>query len=184
MTAPLPAQAPRNVARAGSLARHVQRAEADTLLSTTPRRTLSAQGTPQRGPATYMNIGFSGLMDFGWSSEADVTALQRGDHDPLVRGFTIPNEELTLDGAVDPYFKGFVDVVYKIDAAGESAFELEEAYILTSSLPANLQIKAGSSSPNSGGRTSSTRTRGCLSTSRWCSTRCSAPTACAGRVRD
>ncbi len=105
--------------------------------------TAAPQGTPQRGPATYMNIGFSGLMDFGWSSEADVPSLQRGDHDPLVRGFTIPNEELTLDGAVDPYFKGFVNVVYKIDAAGESAFELEEAYILTTSLPANLQIKAG-----------------------------------------
>jgi hypothetical protein len=90
-----------------------------------------------------MNVGFSGLMDFGWSSEADVRSLQRGDHDPAVRGFTVPNEELTLDGAVDPYFRGFVNVVYKIDDAGESAFELEEAYVLTSSLPANLQVRAG-----------------------------------------
>jgi hypothetical protein len=101
------------------------------------------QGAPQRAPTTYMNIGFSGLMDFGWSSEADVQSLNRGDHDPAVRGFTIPNAELTLDGAVDPYFKGFVNVIYKIDAEGESAFELEEAYILTSSLPANLQVRAG-----------------------------------------
>jgi hypothetical protein len=90
-----------------------------------------------------MNIGFSGLMDFGWSSEPDVGSLQRGDHDPAVRGFTIPNEELTLDGAVDPYFKGFVNVVYKVDREGESAFELEEAYILTTSLPSNLQLKGG-----------------------------------------
>lgn len=90
-----------------------------------------------------MNIGFSGLMDFGWSSQADVGSLQRGDHDPLVRGFTIPNEELTLDGAVDPYFRGFVNVVYKIDQEGESALELEEAYMLTTSLPMNLQLKAG-----------------------------------------
>jgi hypothetical protein len=102
----------------------------------------SPQGAPAR-PGVYMNVGFSGLMDAGWSSEPDVGSLQRGDHDPVVRGFTIPNEELTLDGAVDPYFKGFVNVVYKVDAAGESAVELEEAYVLTTSLPANLQLKGG-----------------------------------------
>jgi hypothetical protein len=82
-------------------------------------------------------------MDLGWSSEPDVGSLQRGDHDPAVRGFTIPNEEVTLDGAVDPYFKGFVNVVYKVDPQGESGFELEEAYVLTTSLPANLQLKGG-----------------------------------------
>ncbi len=90
-----------------------------------------------------MNIGFSGLVDAGWSSTADVPSLQRGDHDPAVRGFTVPTAEITLDGAVDPYFKGFVNVVYKIDAAGESATELEEAYVLTTSLPKNLQLKVG-----------------------------------------
>jgi len=97
----------------------------------------------QGGRGTYMNVGFSGLSDFGWSSEPDVGLLQRGDHDPKVRGFTIPNEELTLDGAVDPYFKGFVNVVYKLDRSGESQFELEEAYVLTASLPANLQLRVG-----------------------------------------
>jgi len=115
----------------------VGRANATTLTSQ-----QSPQGTPPRS-GMYMNIGFSGLMDAGWSSTADVQSLQRGDHDPAVRGFTVPNEEITLDGAVDPYFKGFVDIVYKIDPEGESALELEEAYILTTSLPANLQLKAG-----------------------------------------
>jgi len=91
----------------------------------------------------YMNIGFSGLVDAGWSTTADVQSLQRGDHDPAVRGFTVPNEEITLDGAVDPYFKGFVNIVYKVDAEGESATELEEAYVLTTSLPSNLQLKVG-----------------------------------------
>ena len=120
-----------------------RRTAPDTLRRADGAKAAMPQGTPPRGPATYMNIGFSGLMDFGWSTEADVQSIQRGDHDPAVRGFTVPNEELTLDGAVDPYFKGFLNVVYKIDAEGESAFELEEAYILTSSLPANLQLKAG-----------------------------------------
>ena len=50
-----------------------------------------------------MNVSFVGLTDLGWSSARDVSALQRGDHDPRVNGFTIPNAELVLDGAVDPY---------------------------------------------------------------------------------
>jgi hypothetical protein len=106
----------------------------------------ASRPAPQGAPAqsgTYMNIGFSGLIDAGWSSTTDVQSLQRGDHDPAVRGFTIPNEELTLDGAVDPYFKGFVNIVYKVDPEGESALELEEAYVLTTSLPSNLQLKVG-----------------------------------------
>jgi hypothetical protein len=107
------------------------------------RTPQQSQQAPPARPGMYMNIGFSGLMDAGWSSTADVPSLQRGDHDPAVRGFTIPNEEITLDGAVDPYFKGFLDVVYKIDPEGESALELEEAYVLTTSLPANLQLRAG-----------------------------------------
>ena len=98
---------------------------------------------PSRVPGGYMNIGFVSLVDAGWSSEEDVGALQPGDHDPKVRGFTIPNTELTFDGAVDPYFKGFANLVFKIDPEGETGVELEEAYLLTSSLPANLQVKAG-----------------------------------------
>ncbi|HKS05980.1 MAG TPA: hypothetical protein VJR92_06670 [Gemmatimonadaceae bacterium] len=97
----------------------------------------------QSRPGAYMNLGFSGLADLGWSTERNVASLQRGDHDPRVRGFTIPNVELTLDGAVDPYFKGFANIAYKIDPDGESGFELEEAYFLTTALPANLQIKGG-----------------------------------------
>jgi len=90
-----------------------------------------------------VNIGFSGLADFGWSSTKDVAALLPGDHDPRVRGFTIPNAELTLDGAVDPYFRGFTSLVFKLDDEGETGVELEEMYFLTSSLPANLQLKGG-----------------------------------------
>ena len=90
-----------------------------------------------------MNIGFVGLSDFGWSTEPDVGSLQRGDHDPAVRGFTIPNTELAFDGAVDPYFKGFSSIVFKLDSQGETGVELEEVYFLTTSLPRNLQLKGG-----------------------------------------
>ncbi len=102
----------------------------------------SAASAP-RATGGYMNIGFVSLTDAGWSSAKDVEALQPGDHDPKVNGFTIPNAEISLDGAVDPYFKGFSNIVFKIDPNGETGVELEEAYALTTSLPANLQIKFG-----------------------------------------
>jgi len=98
---------------------------------------------PARTSGAYMNIGFDGLADFGWSTEPNVGSLQLGDHDPVVRGFTIPNIELSLDGAVDPYFRGFANIVYKIDPSGETGLELEEAYFLTTSLKWNLQLRGG-----------------------------------------
>ena len=96
-----------------------------------------------RATGGYMNIGFVSLTDAGWSTASDVGRLQPGDHDPRVNGFTLPNTELTFDGAVDPYFKGFANIVYKLDPGGETGVELEEAYVITTSLPANLQLKAG-----------------------------------------
>jgi len=99
--------------------------------------------SPGRTSGAYMNIGFVSLTDLGWSTEPDVGSLQLGDHDPVVRGFTLPNSEISLDGAVDPYFKGFSSIVFKLDAEGETGVELEEVYFLTTSLPGNLQLKGG-----------------------------------------
>jgi TolA-binding protein len=48
------------------------------------------------GARGYMNISFDALMDFGWSTTSDVPSIERGDHDPLQRGFTLPNEEIFL----------------------------------------------------------------------------------------
>ena len=121
----------------------VLQARLDSLARAAPAAAPAGQPQVQGGRATYMNIGFSGLVDAGWSTEREVRTLQLGDHDPGVRGFTIPNMELTLDGAVDPYFRGFVDLVYKLDANGETAVELEEAYVLTTSLPGNFQLRGG-----------------------------------------
>jgi hypothetical protein len=95
------------------------------------------------GARGYLNLSFDALMDFGWSTTPDVTAIERGDHDPLQRGFTLPNEEIFLDGAVDPYFKGVADIVFKLDKDNETEVELEEVYLTSTSLPWNLQAKAG-----------------------------------------
>jgi hypothetical protein len=96
-----------------------------------------------RAGGAFMNVSFVGLTDFGWSTEPDVGSLQVGDHDPKVRGFSLPNEELALDGAIDPYFRGSANLVYKLDPAGETGVELEEVYFVTTSLPGNLQLKGG-----------------------------------------
>src|SRR5262245_703581 len=45
----------------------------------------------QGRPGAYMNVSFVGLSAAGWSTASDIRALQRGDHDPHVNGFTIPN---------------------------------------------------------------------------------------------
>jgi hypothetical protein len=103
---------------------------------TAPIRILS-------GSRGYLNLSFDGLVDAGWSTNPDVTALQRGDHDPLQRGFTIPNAEIFLNGAVDPYFTGAANIVFKLDEDNETSVELEEMYLQTSSLPWNLQVKGG-----------------------------------------
>jgi hypothetical protein len=97
-----------------------------------------------RAGSSYMNMSFDVLGTFGTSSAEDPSQyLQLGDHDPKQRGGQIRNAELTVDGNVDPYFKGQGNVVLKLDENNETEIELEEAYLQTVSLPANLQVKAG-----------------------------------------
>jgi len=99
--------------------------------------------TVARAGNAYMNMSFDALVNAGGSSKADVTKLQLGDHDPSQRGFSLRNAEIALDGAVDPYLKGFANIVLKLDNNNETEIELEEAYGQTTSLPLNLQLKAG-----------------------------------------
>jgi hypothetical protein len=91
----------------------------------------------------YLDLSFDALFAAGWSTEPDVESLQLGGHDPQQRGFTVQNLEMTLQGQVDPYFRGQAAVVYQIDARGETGVEVEEAYLETMSLPGNLQLRAG-----------------------------------------
>src|SRR5439155_1238140 len=87
---------------------------------------------------------FDALMNVGWSTASDPSQyLQLGDHDPINRGFSLRNAEIVMDGAVDPYFKGFGNIVFKLDKNNETSVELEEAYLQSTSLPANLQVKVG-----------------------------------------
>jgi len=100
--------------------------------------------TVARAGSAYMKISFDTLMDVGGSTASNPSQfLELGDHDPNTRGFSLPNAEIALDGAVDPYFKGFANIVLKLDHNNETSIELEEAYAQTMSLPANFEAKAG-----------------------------------------
>ncbi len=100
--------------------------------------------TVARAGSAYMNMSFDGMMAVGGSTKsAPSQFLQLGDHDPQKNGFSLRNAEIALDGAVDPYFKGFANIVLKLDNNNETSIELEEAYLQSTTLPANLQVKAG-----------------------------------------
>jgi len=123
-----------------------------------PAGAAFAQETPAPAPApapppititsgntgkNYLNISLDGLIAVGASTEPDVEGLEVGGHDPAQRGFTLQNLELVFDGAVDPYFKGQANIILQVTPEGETNLELEEAFVTTSSLPHNLQVKVG-----------------------------------------
>src|SRR5947199_6982319 len=95
------------------------------------------------GGKNYMNISLDGLFALAYSSAADLHNIEVGDHDPQQRGFNARNTELAFDGAVDPYFEGFANIVFKLDNDNQTDVEVEEAFMQTTNLPYNLQLKAG-----------------------------------------
>src|SRR5206468_3818242 len=95
------------------------------------------------GGKNYLNLSFDTLVAGGSSSARDVGSIETGGHDPAQRGFTVQNIETVLEGAVDPYFRGQGNIVLQIDPEGNTSIELEEAYLTSTSLPHNLQEKAG-----------------------------------------
>ena len=108
-------------------------------------KVASARPSAGSGRAAYIDVALNALFTAGSSTapEAILDALQGGGHDPKKRGFTVQNTELVLSGAVDPYFRGQMNLIHQITSEGETLTELEEAFAVTTSLPAGLQIKAG-----------------------------------------
>ena len=95
------------------------------------------------GNKSYMNISFDSVFALAGSSDRHLDRLEVGDHDPQQRGFNARNAEIALDGAVDPYFEGFANIVLKLDNNNQTEIELEEAFLQTTTLPFGLQVKAG-----------------------------------------
>ncbi len=123
----------------------------DTSVVTSAPETISSTGAGASltqpisigGGRNYMNISFDGLFALAYSSARDLDHIEVGDHDPQQRGFNARNTELALDGAVDPYFEGFANIVFKLDNDNETEVEVEEAFMQATSLPFNLQLKGG-----------------------------------------
>src|SRR5213592_3627542 len=123
----------------------------DTSVVTSAPETISSTGAGASltqpitigGGRNYMNISFDGLFALAYSSARDLDHIEVGDHDPQQRGFNARNIELAFDGAVDPYFEGFANIVFKLDNDNQTSVEVEEAFMQTTSLPFNLQLKGG-----------------------------------------
>jgi len=123
----------------------------DTTVVTSAPETISSTGAGASltqpitigGGKNYMNISLDGLFALAYSSARDLDHIEVGDHDPQQRGFNARNIELAFDGAVDPYFEGFANIVFKLDNDNETEVEVEEAFMQTTSLPFNLQLKGG-----------------------------------------
>lgn len=85
------------------------------------------------------------LFALGGSTEnrAALELLQAGGHDPRNNGFTFQQLELSLIGALDPYFTGEAHALFVVDNEGETVIELEEAFMTTQALPFGLQVEGG-----------------------------------------
>jgi hypothetical protein len=105
-----------------------------------------AQGTLLRGLQS-LNPDLSVILDTTGGYERRGVSYRSGD-DPDLRGgpdtrgagFTVQEVELAFSAIVDPYFKGEIYLTIP-NLAG---LEVEEAFATTTSLPYNLQVKAGS----------------------------------------
>jgi hypothetical protein len=123
--------------------------DTSVVTSTSETSTITPAGPSLTAPITigggknYMNISFDGLFALAYSSAPDLYNIEVGDHDPQQRGFNARNIELAFDGAVDPYFEGFANIVFKLDNDNATEVEVEEAFMQTTSLPFNLQLKGG-----------------------------------------
>lgn len=122
----------------------IQRLERELAETQSAVRALETaqSAAPGRGLA-IPDISLDGLFAAAASTAADLESLETGAHDPNQRGFTVQNLELTIGDNVDPYFTAISHIVLQIDRNGESTLEVEEAYLTSTALPANLQVRAG-----------------------------------------
>jgi hypothetical protein len=106
-----------------------------------PTQPFTLMSTP--GGQAYMNMSFIADMVVGSSTDPNPEQLFSAHHDPHERGFNLTAAELTLDGAVDPYFKGQATLTMVLEPSGDTVTELEEAWLKTTTLPFELQLQAG-----------------------------------------
>ncbi len=85
-----------------------------------------------------MNPALALIADFAIAYFSERETAQRGGHDPRETGFNLQSLELSVQAAVDPYFRLDANIVFQLYGV-----EIEEAYATTLSLPLNLQVRTG-----------------------------------------
>ena len=85
------------------------------------------------------NPDISAIIDFAAGWYQDDTGTIKSDDDPAHTGFNAQEVELAFQAVVDPYFRA--DVYLTIPNL--QGLEVEEAFLTTTHLPGNFQIKAG-----------------------------------------
>jgi hypothetical protein len=101
----------------------------------------AATGAPASGWTRFiqsLNPDIAAIVNFAagyYSSDATV----KGEEDPAHTGFNVQELEVALQAVVDPYFR--LDIFLTLPNLQDLG--VEEAFVTTRSLPANLQIRAG-----------------------------------------
>jgi hypothetical protein len=111
-----------------------------------PEAPVTQTNAPAPG-SSLLNPALSFILDttFGYygRNAADFAALglpaAGDDPSPAREGFNIQEIEIAATAAIDPYLDGAVFLTIP----NLEGVEVEEAYLVTTSLPANLQIKGG-----------------------------------------
>lgn len=118
--------------------------QSNSVAAATPNPWSPANPIQVQSGRAFMDVGLVGTFAVGSSTARDISGgTQLGGHDPNQRGFSMQGLELSLSGAVDPYFRGAANILFQVDRSGETIVELEEAWLETIALPANLQLRAG-----------------------------------------
>jgi hypothetical protein len=102
--------------------------------------TLLYRPLPGQATLRLLEPSVDVMVAGGWSTadDSEIKTLQGGAHDPRRRGFTLQQAELSLYGAVDPYFTAETHIAFF-----EGGVELEEAFATTQRLPYGLRLEAG-----------------------------------------
>src|SRR6185295_17811729 len=127
-------------------------AGAQVLTPTSPGATPApasggAQASVRSPSAGVLNPDMSVILDgsfgyYGRGASFDSIGIPASGDDPSParEGFTLQEVELAFSAAVDPYLEGALFLTIP----NLEGIEVEEAYLVTTALPGNLQIKAGS----------------------------------------
>jgi len=129
--------------------------------ATAPPEAMPTQTSARAPGSSLLNPALSFILDttFGYygRNAGDFAALglpvAGDDPSDINEGFGVQEIEIAAQAAIDPYLDGAVFLTIP----NLEGIEVEEAYLVTTSLPANLQIKAGTFRTASAGRARSCR---------------------------